>query len=38
MRKLHDELIIKLKKAGFYHFGTGVETFSDKLLRSSVNQ
>lgn len=39
VRKLHDELIIKLKKAGFYHFGTGVETFSDKLLRvQSINK
>lgn len=39
VRKLHDELILKLKRAGFYHFGTGVETFSDKLLKTqSVNK
>ena len=38
-RKLHDDLIIKLKEAGFYHFGTGVETFSDKLLKvQSINK
>ena len=38
-RKLHDELIVKLKEAGFYHFGTGVETFSDKLLKTqSINK
>ena len=38
-RRLHDDLIVKLKEAGFYHFGTGVETFSDKLLHSqSVNK
>ena len=39
VRKLHDDLIIKLKEAGFYHFGTGVETFSDKLLKvQSINK
>ena len=38
-RQLYDELIIKLKKAGFYHFGTGVETFAERLLRvPSVNK
>ena len=38
-RMLHDALIVKLKEAGFYHFGTGVETFSDKLLHSqSINK
>ena len=38
-RKLHEELIIKLKKAGFYHFGTGVETFAERLLRvPSINK
>ena len=38
-RMLHEELIVKLKKAGFYHFGTGVETFSDKLLKAqSINK
>ena len=37
--KLHEELIIKLKKAGFYHFGTGVETFAERLLRvPSINK
>ena len=36
---IHEELIIKLKEAGFYHFGTGVETFSDKLLKTqSINK
>ena len=39
IRKLHDALILKLKEAGFYHFGTGVETFSDKLLKTqSINK
>ena len=38
-RVLHDELIVKLKTAGFYHFGTGVETFAERLLRvPSVNK
>ena len=38
-RKLYEELIIKLKKAGFYHFGTGVETFAERLLRvPSINK
>ena len=38
-RKLHNELIVKLKKAGFYHFGTGVETFAERLLRvPSINK
>ena len=39
VRKLYDTLILKLKEAGFYHFGTGVETFSDKLLKTqSINK
>ena len=39
VRRLHDELIKKLKKAGFYHFGTGVETFAERLLKvSSINK
>ena len=39
VRKLHDDLIIKLKEAGFYHFGTGVETFAERLLRvPSINK
>ena len=38
-RKLHGDLILKLKKAGFYHFGTGVETFAERLLRvPSINK
>ena len=38
-RRLHDELILKLKKAGFYHFGTGVETFAERLLMvPSINK
>jgi len=38
-RRLHDELIVKLKKAGFYHFGTGVETFAERLLMvPSINK
>ena len=38
-RQLHTELIKKLKKAGFYHFGTGVETFAERLLRAqSINK
>ena len=38
-RKLHDKLIAKLKKAGFYHFGTGVETFAERLLKvPSINK
>jgi len=38
-RKLHDDLIIRLKKAGFYHFGTGVETFAERLLMvPSINK
>ena len=37
--KLHEDLIIKLKKAGFYHFGTGVETFAERLLMvPSINK
>ena len=36
---MHDELIVKLKKAGFYHFGTGVETFAERLLMvPSINK
>ena len=38
-RRLHVELIQKLKKAGFYHFGTGIETFAERLLRvPSINK
>ena len=38
-RVLHDELIIKLKAAGFHHFGTGVETFAERLLMvPSINK
>jgi len=38
-RRLHDELIVKLKEAGFYHFGTGVETFAERLLMvPSINR
>ena len=38
-RVLHDELLIKLRKAGFYHFGTGVETFAERLLTvQSINK
>ena len=39
IRRLHDDLIIRLKKAGFYHFGTGVETFAERLLMvPSINK
>jgi len=38
-RRLHDELMLKLKEAGFYHFGTGIETFSERLLMvPSINK
>ena len=33
------ELLLKLKAAGFYTYGLGVETFADRLLKSpSVNK
>ncbi len=32
-RALHVDLLKKLRKAGFYHFGTGVETFAERLLQ-----
>ena len=38
-RQFHHELIRKLKEAGFYHFGTGIETFAERLLRvQSINK
>ena len=38
-RSVNFELLTKLKSAGFYTFGLGVETFSDRLLKSpSVNK
>ena len=32
-------MLRKLRKAGFYHFGTGVETFAERLLTvQSINK
>ena len=33
------ELVSELREAGFYHFGTGVETFAERLLTvQSINK
>lgn len=38
-RRLHDQLILKLKEAGFYAFSIGIETFSERLLSvQSINK
>tara|TARA_B100000315_G_scaffold99404_1_gene91450 strand:- start:622 stop:1740 length:1119 start_codon:yes stop_codon:yes gene_type:complete len=39
VRRVNSDLIDVLVEAGFYHFGIGVESFSDRLLRSpSINK